>query len=182
VLIVGACSFPGSGPSGSIDGAPGGEPDAARGEIADADPDAPDAAVDGAAPPAPDAAFACPNGYALRAPGSCHRTGPIPLGWAAAETDCETDGAHLVVVDDAAENAALPDFVWIGFTENVVGGVFRWVTGVPAVFTGWATGEPVPGGSTCTEARPDGWHDDGCTEPKLYVCEYDGLPADPTTF
>jgi hypothetical protein len=153
--------------------------DAPPGEVADAAADAPPGAPD--ATPAPDA-FACPSGYTLRAPGSCHRYVMIPVPWGVAEADCEGAGAHLVVIDDVTEDGEVPNNVWIGFTENITPGMFRWVTGAAVTFTGWATGEPVAGGSTCTEARGDGWHDDGCVEAKFYVCEYDGVPADPTQF
>jgi hypothetical protein len=165
-LLV-ACSFE---PRGVPDGAPGNTP-------ADASIGTPDAQ------PADDAtAFACPAEYTLRVEGSCHRTVATLVTWDLAEADCETAGAHLVVVDDVAE-AVLPDNVWIGYTEIVTPGTFRWVTGAAVTFEGWASTEPGSiGGASCVEARADGWHDDNCPEAKAYVCEYDGRSADPAQF
>jgi hypothetical protein len=127
--------------------------------------------------------FACPAGYLLRVPGSCHRAVLTPTTWDLAEADCELAGAHLAVIDDATEDASLPDNVWIGITERVTAGTFLWVTGVPVGYVGWATGEPGSlGGASCAEARPDGWHDDNCPEAKAYVCEFDGTAANPATY
>ncbi len=130
-----------------------------------------------------DVGFACPSGFTLRAPLSCHRPSTTSVAWRDAEVACESDGAHLVVVDDSAEDVALPANVWIGASELVIPGTFKWVTGVASAFTRWAPTEPgAVGGASCVEARPDGWHDDNCPELKAYVCEYDGRAADPAQF
>jgi len=127
--------------------------------------------------------FACPSGYTLRADHSCYRAVNTARTWDAAEADCETAGAHLAVVDDLTEDGAVPDNVWIGYTELITPGTFKWVTGVAATYTGFAAGEPGSvGGASCVEARADGWHDDNCPEAKNYVCEFDGRAADPSAF
>jgi hypothetical protein len=135
------------------------------------------------APPLVDAGFDCPSRYTLRVAGSCLRDVTTPATWDAAEADCETAGAHLVIVDDATENAAITGGRWIGYSERVTAGTFKWVTGVPTAFEGWAVSEPGSiGGASCVEARADGWHDDNCPEAKAYTCEFDGRAADPATF
>jgi hypothetical protein len=142
-------------------------------------PDGP-AAPDG--PVTPDA-LPCPTGYTQGSTG-CHRAVSATADWLTAEKNCEQDGvgAHLVVVDNAAENSALPDNVWIGLSERVTAGVFLTVTGQPQGFTAYAPGEPVSGGAACVESRPDGWHDDNCYEQKKYVCEFDGVPASSSAY
>jgi hypothetical protein len=126
--------------------------------------------------------FSCPANYKMETNGGCYRMGQEVDDWLSSELDCESDGGHLVVIDDAIEDQLVPDSVWIGYTERVQSGDFRWVNGSTDAFDTWASGQPVSGGGLCTEARSDGWHDDICSEDKSYLCEYDGLAADPTTY
>jgi len=65
--------------------------------------------------------------------------------WTAAKTACTNMGGHLVTITSAAEN----NFVfntwpsgWIGFTDEVVEGQWRWVTGESVTYTNWNGGEP----------------------------------------
>ena len=108
--------------------------------------------------------------------------GDVANDWLSAELACESDGGHLVVIDDAIEDQLVPDSVWIGYSERVAAGDFRWVNGATNGFDGWASSEPVSGGGLCAEARSDGWHDDICGEAKSYFCEYDSVAADPSTY
>lgn len=142
-----------------------------------------DAGPDGA-PGLADANTSCPTGYLANVNGSCYRFVTAAATWMLAEADCEDDasGAHLIVVDDATENAMLPPFHWIGYSEIVTAGVFLWVNGSTAAYAGFAASDPVIGGAQCVVTRPDGWHDVNCGGLKSYVCEFDGIPADPTTY
>ena len=128
-------------------------------------------------------ALSCPTGYTKTSTG-CRKTVTAAADWLTAEKDCENDspGAHLVVVDNATENGALPNNVWIGLSERVTAGVFLTVTGMPQGYTAYAPGEPIVGGAQCIEKRSDGWHDDNCYEQKSYVCEHDGVPASPSAY
>jgi len=184
VAVLAGCSFSGRAAdpegTGGLDAAPGAAD--ARPGSADAAPGSPDAP-----PGSPDAAeVICPGGFTLRVPGSCYRFEGTAQTWQDAETSCEAAGAHLAVIDDAAEQTFIASSsVWIGASEIITPGTFRWVTGVSPGFTAWASGEPGSvGGASCVEARaaPDGWHDDNCPEAKPYACEYDGLAADPSQF
>lgn len=66
-------------------------------------------------------------------------------------------GAHLVTVNDAAENAwiiatfghpnngnpsNLDENLWIGFHDLNVEGTFEWFSGEPVTYTNWASTEP----------------------------------------
>ncbi|HWO19659.1 MAG TPA: C-type lectin domain-containing protein [Kofleriaceae bacterium] len=103
---------------------------------------------------------------------------------------CTADGAHLAVVNDAAENTALMGILtaagggdaWLGFDDLTVEGVFKWVTG--------ATGAnlfivPEPNNTSnedCTAFRIDGtWHDQGCEDDKRPLCECDPMYRPPPT-
>jgi hypothetical protein len=151
----------------------------------------PDSAVMDSAPrdtaPADTAPPPCPAGYSRSRSGSisCYRfvTTP-PLDWQNAERDCESDGAHLIVVNDSAEDDFVPDYHWIGYSETVSEGTFLWVTGAGASsYEVWGGSDPDRSADAwCVVQRPDDWHDDNCFETKSYVCEYDGEPADSTTW
>jgi hypothetical protein len=65
--------------------------------------------------------------------------------WTSAKQACINMGGHLVTFGSAAEN----NFIfntwpsgWIGFTDEVVEGQWKWVTGETVVYTNWNGGEP----------------------------------------
>lgn len=67
------------------------------------------------------------------------------MTWTSARQACQDMGGYLVTITSAAEN----NFVfntwpsgWIGFTDEVVEGQWRWVTGEPVTYTNWNGGEP----------------------------------------
>jgi len=132
----------------------------------------------------PDTGSGCPSGYSMNVVGTCYRPVTSPTAdWQSAERDCESDGAHIVVIDDATEDGLIPDRSWIGYTETVTADAWLWVTGSGASsYDGFASGEPRAGGAACAVQRSDGWHDDNCYELKAYVCEFDGRAADPATW
>lgn len=166
-----------------------------------AGPAATDAAPDGDGPlasddaaPALDAAFACPPGYEIAGEsGSAYRSG-ADLGWLAAESACEADGpgAHLVVIDDATENATVDAIssasrTWIGYSDLTTADAWRWVTSAPGVDDRWDTGGGGPdepdGTGDCAAIDQNGsWQDQSCADSRDYVCECDGRSADPDAF
>lgn len=65
--------------------------------------------------------------------------------WLTAKANCEAMGGHLVTVTTAAENSfifGLWPSGWIGLTDEVNEGVWRWVTGETYSYTSWNGGEP----------------------------------------
>lgn len=141
-----------------------------------------------------DAPLVCPASYTT-INGGCYRvvsnTG-VP-DWAAAETACELDGptAHLAVIDSRAELVVLQDLLRttvsvdavIGFTDRLVEGDYRTVTGAP-VFLEFAVDEPDGNNADCgglsIEVGFEGMEDVVCTDGDDYICEVDRLP--PGTF
>jgi hypothetical protein len=156
---------------------------AADATVIDADP--PDARP-------PDAlVVVCPTGYSmLPATGTCFRYFQNAKQWAQAEDDCESDGAHLAVVESQVEDQALQQaydltfFVWFGLTDVVNEGTYRWVTGgtlVSGGYTNWQLGEP----STFGDAgvyNQNQWRMVPISSVYPSLCEYDGIPADPNAF
>jgi Lectin C-type domain len=125
---------------------------------------------------------------------SRYKQGTIRQSWVDAERDCETDGGHLIVIDDEAENnwmaqiAALSltnqgsshQLAWLGLGDHAKEGEFRWVTGAPLTLTFWFSNEPnsLNKAEDCGEMRASGlWNDDRCNAELAYVCECDGLPS-----
>jgi Ca2+-binding RTX toxin-like protein len=68
--------------------------------------------------------------------------------WAQAQAQAVSLGGNLVTVNDAAENQFLvktfggTERLWIGFTDEVTEGVFKWANGETVTYTNWAPGEP----------------------------------------
>jgi hypothetical protein len=65
--------------------------------------------------------------------------------WLNAKANCEAMGGYLVTVTSAAENNfifGLWPSGWIGLTDEVNEGVWRWVTGETYSYTSWNPGEP----------------------------------------
>jgi hypothetical protein len=135
---------------------------------------------------------ACPASYTVLVPGSGSRYRAVtqPASWSAAQGDCEDDGAgaHLAVIGSELERsgagALVGDDFWIGLSDRVTEGTFRWVTGAATPFTAWAAGQPDEDGGDedCVEQKRmtmPGWHDQPCTDLLAYVCECDGVSADP---
>ncbi len=99
--------------------------------------------------------------------------------WLAAETACEADGAHLAVIDDAAENMQLvtsaPSMAWFGTSDRITEGTFLVVVGGPAAYTNWQLGAPTNDAEDCVQLRSNGfWEDGDCNANFPSVCECDG--------
>lgn len=70
--------------------------------------------------------------------------------WEEAQTYCQALGGHLMVINDAAENTALFNYMksvgyssaYFGFSDAVQEGNWQWVDGTPVTYTYWAPGEP----------------------------------------
>lgn len=172
--VAGVCAAPGDVPDGAI-------ADAATGDAA-ADGAPLDAPADAGTP---DGALVCPPSFTLHASGSCHRGFDTDASWLDAEAQCEALGAHLVVVETMAEASSLPAPIWIGVSDRVTEGTYRAVTGATITFTYFDNGEPSGGSQDCIHTSGGNnkrWKDGPCDFPFPFVCEYDGVPADPSAY
>lgn len=144
--------------------------------------------LDAPASDAPADAATCPTSYAA-VPGqlSHYRIVPTPQTWSLAEADCEDDGVgtHLAVVDTMAEDAAVDALtgasIWFGLTDRKVEGTPRWVTGATPTYTNYGG----PGNTAaydCSGIYQGKWAWGDCTTLIRYVCECDGMAAQPTAY
>jgi hypothetical protein len=202
MLVAVGCQFDSNGTAD--------RPDAhAPDPVPDAEPllPFPDAALPDAAPP-PDAAIAhCPVDYHASAlTRTAYRYVDTPVPWSTAEAACEAEGTHLVVVTSADERDVLielmgasptgtSDKVWLGLTDRTSEGTWRFVTGAIAddELLFWNGGEPNASGDCVALYRTNdivpsrnGHYDDAdCVELGInrgFVCECDGVPADPAAY
>ena len=65
--------------------------------------------------------------------------------WTTARTNCSNMGGHLVTVTSSSENSfiyGLWPSGWIGLTDEVTEGTWKWVTGETYSYSSWNSGEP----------------------------------------
>jgi len=164
---LGGCSFEGN--SGTAD-----------------TPDAPvvDAPIDG-----PPMVSTCPLSYQLVVGTpltSRYRKLETAKDVAAQTALCVADGAHLVVVDNAAERAAIEDygrnskgFFWIGISDSETEGVWKTATGqvVASPDLPWGMKQPEAGPGAemedCVLQSGGKYYDFKCTSSYVAVCECD---------
>ena len=105
---------------------------------------------------------------------SRYRTGTVDLAWAAAQADCEADGAHLPILDDVVEATAGVLGDWVGVTDAAGEGIWLTVAGAPAPYLPWIPGQPDGGtGENCArlEDGPGKLEDRECIDVRDYSCE-----------
>lgn len=137
--------------------------------------------------------IACPTSYTATVVAGIYRVVTTPATWEAARADCRADGptTHLVVLGGDDERIAVRALlatgdVWLGVSDRVTTGTWRWVTtedtrGYPSNTRGtppWKADKPDDGddgAQDCAEMQPSGqWDDKRCTdEINAYVCECD---------
>ena len=131
---------------------------------------------------------ACPESYTELATGCYRFTAQVSeRDWLDAELACEAEGGHLAIIDDEDDRAAIFESVpstvtdfWIGASARVAPGEFIGVTRRP-FFIAWNSSEP-NGTGACLEFELAGMGDSNCANVNDYLCEIDGVVADPTTY
>lgn len=186
--LLAACSFR-TRDGGSSNSADGSTADTPHVDIDAATDAAIDAAIDAPpdAPPMIDA-HACPTGYTTL-PGapatSQYRLfGNLASGtsFGAAKARCESDGTHLVIVETAAEAAAIgtaiqldpsSPYYWDGITDQVTENTWVTITGGAATYLPWDPGQPNGGrAANCALFDAQGHlYDFDCSGVEGFACE-----------
>ena len=97
--------------------------------------------------------------------------------WKQAQAQAVSFGGNLVTVNDAAENQFLvntfgAEQLWIGLTDEVVEGQFKWVNGEAVTYTNWFGGQPSDAGGVEDYAQINFGS----------VGKWNDLPNDPSLF
>jgi len=100
------------------------------------------------------------------------------MTWTAARQACLNMGGHLVTVTTAAENSFIFNLWpsgWIGLTDEVVEGQWRWVTGETYSYQSWNSGEPNNSGNEDYIQFVGGgrWNDLNNSSSLPYVLEFE---------
>jgi hypothetical protein len=120
--------------------------------------------------------------------GSCYEFFDEQTSWREAEARCAAWGGHLASVESSEEDAFIGAWpalsgvplldgsgIWLGGTDALRDGNFRWSDDRALSFVGWAPDQPNNGvGVDCIEKRNDAtqsWYDRRCTDGERYVCE-----------
>jgi hypothetical protein len=98
--------------------------------------------------------------------------------WTTARQNCLNMGGHLVTVTTAAENSFIFNIWpsgWIGLTDEVTEGVWRWVTGETYSYSSWNGGEPNNSGNEDYIQFVGGgkWNDLNNSSSLPYVLEFE---------
>ena len=100
--------------------------------------------------------------------------------WTTAKTNCSNMGGHLVTITTSGEQSfiySLWPSGWIGLTDEVVEGTWRWVTGETYSYTNWNSGEPNNSGNEdYVQFVSNGrWNDLNNNSSLPYVLEFEYL-------
>ncbi|XP_041124614.1 C-type lectin domain family 4 member E-like [Polyodon spathula] len=131
----------------------------------------------------------CPEKW-VQFNGKCYYFSTDTMDWNSSRDNCTSMGGHLVIIESEAEqrfllNAAKAQTAgkryWIGLTDGVTEGVWRWVDGTPLNEKAqyWASGEPNDyneDGEDCAHIpfRDDplnSWNDILCKVKYTRICE-----------
>ncbi|XP_071264672.1 CD209 antigen-like protein C [Salvelinus alpinus] len=105
--------------------------------------------------------------------------------WEESRQDCLERGADLVIISSRGEQTFLFNLhlrAWIGLTDSVTEGNWKWVDGTPLTTGYWWTGQPNNGGllswqEDCAEIyygqddHVETWNDDKCGTIHNWICE-----------
>ena len=98
--------------------------------------------------------------------------------WTTARSNCIAMGGHLVTVTSSGENSFLFNLWpsgWIGLTDEVTEGTWKWVTGETFSYTNWNSGEPNNSGNEdyIQFVGSGKWNDLNNNSSLNYVLEFD---------
>eukprot|EP00063_Salmo_salar_P075404 XP_014050239.1 PREDICTED: C-type lectin domain family 4 member M-like [Salmo salar] len=128
----------------------------------------------------------CPKGWRMLG-SSCYFLSTERKTWEESRLDCLAIGADLVIINSRQEQKLLYQLdgdadllVWIGLTDSVNEGTWKWVDGTPLTTSYWKSGQPDHGGTNneedCVEVyHRDGvlanWNDAPCNHMLRWICE-----------
>uniref|UniRef100_A0A4W5JUG5 C-type lectin domain-containing protein n=2 Tax=Hucho hucho TaxID=62062 RepID=A0A4W5JUG5_9TELE len=128
----------------------------------------------------------CPNGWRLLG-SRCYFLSTEMKTWEESRQDCLERRADLVIINSREEQKLLYQLdgdtyllVWIGLTDSVNEGTWKWVDGTPLTTSYWKSGQPDHGGPNneedCVEVYHRdsvfaNWNDAPCDHRLRWICE-----------
>ncbi|XP_071264063.1 CD209 antigen-like protein C isoform X2 [Salvelinus alpinus] len=106
--------------------------------------------------------------------------------WEESREDCLERGADLVIINSDMEQflIGLNKGAWIGLTDSVSEGTWRWVDGTPLTISYWHSqqpdngrDDPKNGEEDCVELNTEtwppakAWNDQSCLDNRHWICE-----------
>ncbi|XP_023998742.1 C-type lectin domain family 4 member E-like [Salvelinus sp. IW2-2015] len=124
----------------------------------------------------------CPRGW-KKLGSSCYYVSTELKSWEESRQDCRDRGADLVVIKSQEQQIFVnwlcgrKDYVWIGLTDSVTEGAWKWVDDTPLTTTYWNSGEPNGGrAENCvyfysSSSDTGEWWDYDCSYKYRWICE-----------
>ncbi|XP_071264057.1 CD209 antigen-like protein E isoform X2 [Salvelinus alpinus] len=127
----------------------------------------------------------CPKGWRMLG-SSCYFLSIDMKTWQESRLDCFERGADLVIINSEEEKKLLYQLdgdadllVWIGLTDSVNEGAWKWVDGTPLTTSYWKSGQPERGDTNnkdCVEVYHRdsvlaNWNDAPCNRMLHWICE-----------
>lgn len=101
------------------------------------------------------------------------------MTWAQADAAAKAMGGHLLTISNLQENQLFTGIGthWIGLTDQVTEGTWRWVTGETNTYTNWLGGQPDNSGNQDFVAvnfnSTNQWGDNGALTQLPFILEFD---------
>ncbi|XP_005465649.1 CD209 antigen [Oreochromis niloticus] len=99
--------------------------------------------------------------------------------WEESRQDCLQKGSNLMIINSREEQNFVNQFkkyLWIGLTDSLTEGTWKWVDGTRMTTSYWNSGEP-NGGRTenCGQIKAydsqNSWNDETCSNKHFWICE-----------
>uniref|UniRef100_A0A8C7HRW7 CD209 antigen-like protein E n=1 Tax=Oncorhynchus kisutch TaxID=8019 RepID=A0A8C7HRW7_ONCKI len=124
----------------------------------------------------------CPRGW-KKLGSSCYYVSTEEKSWEESRQDCRDRGAHLVVIKSEDDQTfvnwlcGVKNYVWIGLTDSVTEGTWKWVDDTPLTTKYWNSKEPNGGrAENCVyfyswSSDTGAWWDYDCSYKYRWICE-----------
>ncbi|XP_064819222.1 C-type lectin domain family 4 member E-like [Oncorhynchus masou masou] len=130
----------------------------------------------------------CPEGWQIKLESSWYFLSTETKTWKESRQDCLKRGADLVIINSVLEQEFLFSFnkrAWIGLTDSVTEGTWKWVDGTPLTTPSyWYSQQPDNGRDNpkygeedCVELNTEtwrpvkAWNDQSCLLNRYWICE-----------
>ncbi|NP_001140055.1 CD209 antigen-like protein A [Salmo salar] len=123
----------------------------------------------------------CPEGW-REFEFSCYYITNENKAWSQSREECHEFGADLVIINSKEEQVFInglnqtKNHVWIGLTDSVIEGTWKWVDGTPLTTANWGKGQPNSNKGIDQDCgaiwdHSGWWNDEKCLSKHKGICE-----------